>query len=77
MIGMEVDDNCPSLESTGQQLWGLMMEVIGTRFGEDDWPGSIPPDEVSEFSVMCIKIEYVFPPPFNQWEECETNWAKL
>jgi len=39
-----------------------MMEVIGTRFGKGNWLWSIPPDEVSELSLMCIKMEYVFPP---------------
>lgn len=41
---------------------GLMIEDIGTELGRGDWLWSIPPDEVSEFPLMCIKMEYVFPP---------------
>lgn len=54
-------DSSPCLECISQQLWGLMMEVIGTQLGKGDWLWSIPPDEVSELPLMCIKMEYVFP----------------
>lgn len=50
------------LESINQKLWGLMIEDIGTVLGKGDWIWSITPDEVSEFALMCIKKEYVFPP---------------
>lgn len=56
-----VDDSSTSLECMSWP-WGQMMEVIGTQICEGVWLGSIPPDEVSEFPLMCIKMEYVFPP---------------
>lgn len=62
--GEGVDDSSACLECISQQSWGLMMEVIGIHLCKGGWLWSIPPpDEVSEFPLMCIKMEYVFPHP--------------
>lgn len=61
-----VDDSSACLECISQQPWGLMMEVIGIHLCKGGWLWSIPPDEVSEFPLMCIKMEYVFFPSFNR-----------